>query len=53
MDGNVIVFSNKFCNFIKENLLETLDFKYSFVIRKILLLDEWVYLTSGNWLIEN
>lgn len=30
-----------------------MDFKYSFIFRKILLLDEWVYLTSGERIIEN
>lgn len=30
-----------------------MDYKYLVVFKKILILDEWVFLTSGHRLIEN
>lgn len=47
VDGKIITYSKKFCKFVEKNLLKYLDIKYSFLFKKILLFDEWAFLTSG------
>ncbi len=53
LESMTITYSYDFCNSFVKNFIDLWKKKYVVVYKNLLLLDEWIYLTTGDRLMEN
>lgn len=52
MESRVVKYNDNFCMTLIENHLNTLQIKYVIITEVLLVLDEWVFLTTGRRFFE-